>query len=115
MTVEMTGGEIEVVKLPERVDAATSLDVERLVGATIRPGARVILDGHAVTYMSAAGVRTLATVLHRAQAVQARIAFCRFEGAAADCLAVSGFFDLFDVAHAIEEAAERLRPRGGAG
>ena len=33
----------------------------------LRPGAGVIVDGSAVTYMSAAGVRVLAIVLHRAE------------------------------------------------
>ena len=35
----------------------------------------------------------------------ARIVFCRFSGPAADCLLVSGFSQLFDVADSVEEAA----------
>ena len=46
----------------------------------------------------------------------ARIAFCRFTGAAADCLLVSGFTQLFEVVDSVEEAAARLRrkPAGAA-
>ena len=53
--------DIATVMLPERVDSATSASVEALMFAALRPGARVIVDGSAVTYMSAAGVRVLAT------------------------------------------------------
>ncbi len=78
--------------------------------AALHPGARVIVDGSAVTYMSAAGVRVLASTLHRAEELDTRLVFCRFAGAAADCLLVSGFTQLFDVAGSVAEATERLRP-----
>ena len=54
--------------------------------------------------------------LHRAEELGARIAFCRFTGAAADCLLVSGFTQLFEVVDSVEEAAARLRlkPAGAA-
>ncbi len=99
------------IVLPERVDSATSSSVEKSIVDALRPGARVIIDGHAVTYMSAAGVRALATILHRAEDVEAHVVFCRFAGAAADCLLVSGFSDLFDVAESAEEAFKRLKSR----
>ena len=76
--------------------------------AALRPGARVIVDGSQVTYMSAAGVRTFASVLHKAAAANARIVFCRFTGAAWDCLLVSGFSELLEIAGTAEEASARL-------
>ena len=78
--------------------------------AALRPGARVIVDGSAVTYMSAAGVRVLATTIHRAEEQETRIVLCSFSGPAADCLLVSGFSQLFDVADSVDEAMKRLRP-----
>ena len=45
----------------------------------------------------------------RAEEIGARIAFCRFTGAAADCLLVSGFTELFEVVDSVDEAAARLR------
>ncbi|UYN97086.1 MAG: STAS domain-containing protein [Enhydrobacter sp.] len=99
---------IATVMLPARVDSETSRSAEETMMASLHPGARVVIDGSAVTYMSAAGVRSLATVLHRAQEMQARIVFCRFTGAAADCLQVSGFGHLLDVAESAEAAAARL-------
>ena len=101
--------DIATVMLPERVDSATSASVEALMFAALRPGARVIVDGSAVGYMSAAGVRVLATAIHRAQEQETRIVLCRFSGAAADCLLVSGFSQLFDTAASVEEASARLR------
>ncbi|MGD9882009.1 MAG: STAS domain-containing protein [Reyranella sp.] len=119
--------DITTVRLPERVDSETSAAVEASLVAALRPGARVVVDGSPVTYMSAAGVRVLAIALHHAAEVEARIVFCSFSGAAADCLLVSGFAQLFDVAESVAEAEQRLsgRPvdqpvrrlhaRGGAG
>jgi anti-anti-sigma factor len=115
----MTGTmeDIAVILLPERVDSATSPSVEAAMLAALHPGALVIVDGNAVTYMSAAGVRVLASTLHRAEEQGARIVFCSFSGPAADCLLVSGFSQLFDVADSVEHARARLRrnPAGGPG
>jgi anti-sigma B factor antagonist len=115
MTMSNAMEDIATVMLPERVDSATSSSVEASMLAALHPGARVIVDGSAVTYMSAAGVRVLASTLHRAEELGTRIVFCRFAGAAADCLLVSGFTLLFDVAGSVEEAVERLHPNHAEG
>jgi len=47
--------------------------------------------------------------IHRAAEEGTRIVLCRFSGPAADCLLVSGFSQLFDVAETVEEARKRLR------
>jgi anti-anti-sigma factor len=99
---------ISTVMLPAKVDSVTVAAVEVMLVSALRPGARVIVDGSEVTYMSAAGVRTFASVLHKAAQVQARIVFCRFTGAAWDCLLVSGFSELLEIAETTEEAAARL-------
>ena len=104
-------GAIATIMLPERVDSATSESVEALMVGALRPHGSVIVDGSAVTYMIAAGVRALAIVLHRAAELSARIVFCSFSGPAADCLLVSGFSQLFDVADSMEQALSRLRPK----
>lgn len=100
--------DIVTIMLAEQVDSATSAAVEAQMFAAMRPGGRVIVDGSAVSYMSAAGVRVLATAIHRAADEGTRIVLCRFSGPAADCLLVSGFSQLFDVAGSVEEARKRL-------
>jgi len=118
---------ISTVMLPVKVDSVTAKTVEETLLAALRPGARVVVDGSQVAYMSAAGVRTFASVLHQAAGVQARIVFCRFAGPAWDCLLVSGFSELLEIAGTSEEAVARLEreprlstgeslhPRGTAG
>lgn len=101
--------DITTVMLPQQVDSETSASAEALIVDALRPGAGLIVDGSEVTYMSAAGVRVFARALHRAEEIGARIAFCRFTGAAADCLLVSGFTQLFEVVDSVEEAGARLR------
>ena len=102
--------DITTIALPERLDSTSAASAEQALRAVVRPGARVIVDGSAVTYMSAAGVRALANVLHGAEALGAQVVFCRFSGAAADCLEVSGFAQLLDIAETLEAAAARLGP-----
>jgi anti-sigma B factor antagonist len=102
---------IVTVMLPDRVDSETALEVEKSMLEALQPGARVIVDGSDVAYMSAAGVRALATALRQADERQARVVFCRFSGAAEDCLVVGGFAQLLDVVGTHEEAAARLRPK----
>ena len=99
---------VSTLMLPAKVDSVTATAVEQTLLAALRPGARLIVDGSQVAYMSAAGVRTFASVLHQAANVQARIVFCRFAGAAWDCLLVSGFSELLEIARTAEEAAARL-------
>jgi anti-sigma B factor antagonist len=101
---------IVTVMLPSHVDSSTAPAVERTMVEAVRPSAKVIVDGSRVTYMSAAGVRALASALREAEAQQAHIVFCRFSGPAADCLVVSGFSQLLDIAQSVEEAMSRLRP-----
>jgi anti-sigma B factor antagonist len=101
--------DIGMFQLPERMDSATAPAVQQELLATIRPGLKLIVDGNAITYMSAAGVRALATVLHAAEEQKAEVVFCRFSGSAADCLEVSGFSQLLGVADSIEAARDRLQ------
>lgn len=125
MTV--ASSDITTIMLPERMDSETASSVEQTLQAALKRGAKIIVDGSAVAYMSAAGVRALAGVLHGAEALGAHVVFCRFSGPAADCLDVSGFSQLLDVADNMEDAAarlggrlgttasRRLHPRGAAG
>lgn len=109
MNAVKPNGGIDMFQLPERVDSATALGMQRDLLAALSPGTRLIVDGSAVTYMSAAGVRALATVLHGAEEREAQVVFCRFSGSAADCLEVSGFAQLLDVADSVEAARDRLQ------
>ena len=101
-------GKVITVELPDRFDSASATILERDLTNQMTPGARIIVDGHAVTYMSAAGVRMLASVLHRAEERKAYLIFCSFSTSAADCLVVSGFSELFEVAESADEALNRL-------
>jgi len=99
---------ISTVMLPAKVDTVTVAGVEAMLLSALRPGARIVVDGSAVTYMSAAGVRTFATVMHEATKIQARVVFCGFHGAAWDCLLVSGFSELLEITETGAQAAARL-------
>lgn len=102
---------IKTIMLPERMDSVTAASVEQTLQAALSRNAKIIIDGSAVSYMSAAGVRALAGVLHGAEAAGAQVVFCRFSGPAADCLDVSGFSQLLDVAASVEHAMARLAQR----
>lgn len=100
---------IVTIALPDRLDSTTSIAAGAEVMSKLLPGGSIVIDGAAVIYMSAAGVRILANAFRRATELGARVVLCRFTGAAADCLLVSGFSQLFDTATTVEEATARLR------
>jgi anti-sigma B factor antagonist len=111
MTTVNPVADISIVMLPAHFDSGTSASVERMLIAALKPQGKLIVDGSPVVYMSAAGVRTLATVLHAAEAMEAHVVFCNFRGPASDCLEVSGFAQLLDVVDSAEEARGRLVAR----
>src|SRR4051794_4886582 len=43
---------IDTIKLPERMDSTSAHQAEEMLRAAMQPGARIIVDGSAVTYMS---------------------------------------------------------------
>lgn len=90
--------------------------IEGMLLAALRPGARVIVDGSQVAYMSAAGVRTFASVLHQAANMGARIVSAG-SPAPPGIAFVSGFSELLEIAGTVEQAAARLEaePRLAAG
>ena len=66
--------------------------------AALRPGAGVIVDGSAVTYMSAAGVRVLATRPASGRGAGRAHRLLPLQRRGGRLLLVSGFSQLFDVA-----------------
>ena len=74
----------------------------------------IIVDGSAVTYMSAAGVRALAGVLHRRRGTGGARRVLPVQRTGGRLPAdVSGFSQLLDIAENVEEATARLEPRLG--
>ncbi|MBV8393231.1 MAG: STAS domain-containing protein [Alphaproteobacteria bacterium] len=102
---------ITVITLPAQVDSVTAPGIEQQIAQMLKPGARVLVDGGEVTYMSAAGIRALAAIQRTAEQQRIPVILCRFEGAAADCLDVSGFTQLLEVAASRAEAMAALRPK----
>lgn len=100
--------DIVIVPMPERLDAATSAEVEAAVVTVLRDGIGVIIDGAAVQYMSAAGVRVLVDAFRKANEQGARLVLARFTGVAEECLAVSGFAALLPVASSVDEARRKV-------
>lgn len=96
------------VTLPKQLDSTTSAEVEATVMAALGPDVGVVVDGGAVTYMSAAGVRVLVDAYRKALQQGSRLALCRFTGAAEECIAVSGFGPLLPMAVSVEEARRKL-------
>jgi len=72
--------DIVEVHLPPRMDSRTSADAERAALAAIQPAGAVIVRADSVVYMSAAGIRALATLTRAAKACGARVAFTGFDG-----------------------------------
>ena len=101
--------DIIVVPMPERLDSTTAAEVEAAVIAVLREGVGVVIDGSAVEYMSAAGVRVLVDAFRKANEQGARLVLCRFTGAAEECLSVSGFSALLPAVASVDEARRKVQ------
>ena len=100
--------DVVIVPLPERLDSTTAAEVEAAIMAVMRSGVGVIVDGAAVEYMSAAGVRVLVDTFRKAIEQDARLVLTRFGGAAEECLVVSGFALLLPMTASVDEARRKL-------
>jgi anti-anti-sigma factor len=89
--VDADGGAAVVARPEGRLDNATAPELEPRLLALLAPGARVVLDLAAVTYVSSAGLRVLLKAAKQARARQAGFALAAPRAAVREVLEVSGF------------------------
>jgi anti-anti-sigma factor len=89
--VEAADGAAKVAAPAGRLDTASAPSVERALLAIMAPGARVVLDLSAITYISSAGLRVLLKAAKEARAAGGAFALAAPQPAVREVLDVSGF------------------------
>jgi len=104
MDVEVVG-DVNVVRLPARVDTTSAKDVEAELDGLLDGGARkLVADFDDNEYVSSAGLRVFLAVLKFLEKNDGRIVLCGMQPFVADVFEISGFSELFEIVETREEA-----------
>ncbi len=99
-------GEVKVIGLRGRLDAATSPDVERRLLAMVAQGeVRIAFDLSRLTYISSMGLRVLMVVAKQVQNSGGRLALATLNDTVREIFNLAGFTCLFSVFQTVDEAA----------
>ena len=104
MDVEVVG-DVNVVRLPARVDTTSAKDVEAEFDTLLDGGARkLVADFDDNEYVSSAGLRVFLAVLKFLEKNDGRIVLCGMKPFVDDVFSISGFSELFEIVVTREEA-----------
>lgn len=102
-------GDLSVLRIEGRIDAATSANVEHAVNAAIGGGIkRLVFDMGAVAYVSSAGLRAILLAAKNAKAAGGGIAVCGLQPSVEEVFTVSGFGKIIPIAASEADARAKL-------
>ena len=106
---EQKDGQVTVVGLTGRLDAATSAEVEKrllkLIGAGER---RLLLDLTGLEYVASVGLRVLIVATKRLQSVDGRIVLCGLSQPVMEVFDIAGFTNILGIVASREDAMKEL-------
>lgn len=102
-------GDLSVLRVEGRIDAATSANVEHAVNAAIGGGIkRLVFDMAAVAYVSSAGLRAILLAAKNAKAAGGGIAVFGLQSSVEEVFTVSGFGKIIPIAASEADARAKL-------
>ena len=102
-------GDLSVMQLVGRIDAATTASLDHAVTAAIGGGIRhLILDMGQVGYVSSAGLRSILLAAKNSKAAGGGVAVCGLQPSVAEVFNVSGFGKIIPIAADDAEARQKL-------
>lgn len=106
---ENNKGDILVLHMKGRLDAASSPMAERKVFECINNGQnRLLLDFSGVEYLSSAGMRMLLSTTKKLKALSGKLVVCSITTNVMDVLKMSGFDHVLEVAKSEEEGLKKF-------
>jgi anti-sigma B factor antagonist/stage II sporulation protein AA (anti-sigma F factor antagonist) len=91
-------GEVLMVRLEERLDAASSPMVERKINTFIEAGHRkLLLNFASVGYLSSAGMRVLLTLSKKLHGLQGKMVICEVKEEVMEVVRMAGFDRILDI------------------
>jgi anti-anti-sigma factor len=98
-------GDVKIIGLHGRLDAATSPGVEkRLLALVAQSETRIAFDLSALSYISSLGLRVLLVVAKQVQVGGGRLALATLNDSVREIFELAGFTQLFSVFQTIDEA-----------
>lgn len=103
-------GEVLVLRIRGRLDAISSIDVERQVFNYINEGHhKIILNFAEVDYLSSVGMRLLLRTTKKLKMLQGQLVVCEINANVMDILKMSGFDHVIEFVPTESEALKKFK------
>ncbi|MFQ3573834.1 MAG: STAS domain-containing protein [Thermodesulfovibrionales bacterium] len=98
-----------ILHLKGRLDAITSSEFDSYVANIINDiNKLIILNLSKLEYISSAGLRSLLTFAKKLKSKDAKIVFAELKGPVRDVFKISGFYSIFEIVEAEQDALKNL-------
>jgi len=102
-------GEVVVVHIEGRLDAASSPQLEKQINGVIDAGHfKVILDCTNLDYLSSAGMRLMLSVFKKLKGVEGKLVACNLKDEVMNVIKMAGFHQVLEFYPSIEESMNHL-------
>jgi anti-anti-sigma factor len=102
-------GDIIVVRIKGRLDAASSPQLEKKINSIIESGHfKLILNLAGVDYLSSAGMRLMLSVSKKLKHVEGKVVACNLNDEVMDVIKMAGFHQVLELYPSEEESFNHL-------
>lgn len=102
-------GEVVVVHIEGRLDAASSPQLEKQINGVIDAGHfKIVLDCTNLDYLSSAGMRLMLSLFKRLKSVEGKLVACNLKDEVMEVIKMAGFNQVLEFYSTIEESMTHL-------
>lgn len=102
-------GEVVVVRLQGRLDAASSPQLEKKINSIIESGHfKLILNLEGVDYLSSAGMRLMLSVSKKLKQLEGKVVACNLNEEVMDVIKMAGFHQVLELYSSEEDSFNHL-------
>lgn len=102
-------GDVVVVRVKGRLDAASSPQLEKKVNSIIDSGHfKLLLDFAGVEYLSSAGMRLMLSVSKKLKSLEGKVVACAVSDEVMDVIKMAGFHQVLELYPTEEESLSHL-------
>lgn len=102
-------GEVIVVHIGGRLDAASSPQLEKQINSIIDAGQfKLVLDCTELDYLSSAGMRLMLSVFKRLKSLEGKVVVCNLKDEVMEVIKMAGFNHVLEFYSSVEESIAHL-------
>ncbi|MCH9624908.1 MAG: putative anti-sigma factor antagonist BtrV [Chlamydiales bacterium] len=102
-------GDVIVVRVKGRLDAASSPQLEKKINSIIESGHfKLVLNFQDVDYLSSAGMRLMLSVSKKLKHLEGKVVACQLSEDVMDVIKMAGFHQVFEIYPSEEESFNHL-------